>query len=158
MLSYQEIERHLNRPPSRLQKRINTIRTTSCEQIAYLKKAYPIQRWVEDRASVIGSCTVSLNRPYLTTSIHGASVEDVIEHLAGPIHRQFNCFWRMSLDGSVDLQSVYMITLPDSNFKLSFTIYIYDSADCKVIPHTRKVWREETFFEMDCQPGQAFGG
>jgi len=152
MLTFQEIESHINRPPDKLMKELSTLREDHCRAIDRLKKSYPIRKWILDRAKLLGNASESLSYGQILITIHDASIEDVIEHLAGPIHRRFNCFWRLSYDVSIDLHSIKSIPIEGSNYKFNVKIYIYSSTDCELKTFTRKVWKEETTYQMNCQP------
>ena len=151
-MDYRQIDAHINREPSQLQKELNSARLRLCKEVNRLKKTYPLRRWIEDRANLVGKATINYNNYSLVIHYFGdVSVEDVIEHLAGPIHRRTGCFWRLNPASSIDLDSIHPIKFPDSKVELRISIYIYDSADCKVIPLTRKVTQEVTEWKMDCQ-------
>jgi hypothetical protein len=150
MLTFWEISEHLNRPPSELEEEIREARSFHCEKLARIRKTYPIKKWISDKANLISNAQFSYTGTDFFISFHSVAIEDVIEHLAGPIHREFNCFWRMKSDITVDLIAIKPIKIPDSNFNLRIFIYIYHSTDCKLIEEKRVT--EVSIWKMDCTP------
>lgn len=153
---FRSIETHVNRPPSMLEAELRRERLKHCNRISLLRKTYPLRKWIKDRANLLGDPSVTFTTyGTLTISLRGLAVEDVIEHLAGPIHQRTNCFWRMTADNSVDLYSVRPIRFDNSTFTMSVAIYIYKTADCKVVASERTVTRKEVSYKIDCQATSA---
>ena len=151
MLTYQEIHDHLNRPPDQLMKELSRIRYDHCQKIDKWKKSYPLRKWLGDLSNCVAGSSVAFNFGVISISIQGAAVEDVIEFIAGPIHRRFNCFWRLTHDTTVDLHSIKSIPIQDSTYKFPLKIYIFEVKDCELKTTNKRVVRDETIYHMDCK-------
>ena len=93
--------------------------------------------------------------PYLSGtlefSFHNLPYEQMLIHIAGPIHRRYRCLWELNpWDSMLTLSSKVKVRDQGKRVKLDLDCWLNNTEQCQIIPETSTYESTTTSYRVKC--------